>query len=169
LSCELSPIREVFFSSFVTHFVSLDPFVFVPPIRLMLMPTPRVLGTLACVCCFCECFFLDEEVISRVEEDFSPNMLHHGSGAHSLRDGMSLDSWRFSSSVPPQHEAAPLSHHPVHVDMPPIDDDDDISIYSHEELSRFKSLCVREFAHTHVYDVTLLKRVGLDIELPTVI
>jgi hypothetical protein len=28
---------------------------------------------------------------------------------------------------------------------------------------------VREFAHTHVYDVSLLEHVGLDIELPTVI
>jgi hypothetical protein len=56
----------------------------------------------------------------------------------------------------------PSSHHPVHVEMPPIDDDD-ISIRSHEELARFESLHMWEFAHTHVYDV------GLDIELPTAI
>jgi hypothetical protein len=56
----------------------------------------------------------------------------------------------------------------MHMDMPPIDDRD-ISIRSKEELARFESLPVREFAHTHVYNVILLKRVGLDIELPTVI
>jgi hypothetical protein len=82
---------------------------------------------------------------------------------------MSLDSWWFLSSMPPQHDAAPLSHHPVHVEMPPIDDDDDISIYNHDELARFESLRVREFAHTHVYDVSLLEHVGLDIEIPNVI
>jgi hypothetical protein len=51
----------------------------------------------------------------------------------------------------------------------PLIDDDDISICSNEELARFESLHVREFAHTRVYDVSLLERVGLDIELPTVI
>jgi hypothetical protein len=71
--------------------------------------------------------------------------------------------------MPPQHDAAPLSHHPVHVEMPPIDDDDDISIYNHDELARFESLRVWEFAHTHVYDVSLLEHVGLDIEIPNVI
>jgi hypothetical protein len=70
--------------------------------------------------------------------------------------------------MPPQHEATPSSHHPVHMEMPPIDDDD-ISIHNHEELARFKSLRMREFAHTHVYDVSLLEHVGLDIKLPTVI
>jgi hypothetical protein len=70
--------------------------------------------------------------------------------------------------MPPQHEVVSSSHHPMHVEMPPIDDDD-ISIRNHEELARFESLRVREFAHTHVYDVSLLELVGLDIELPTVI
>jgi hypothetical protein len=82
---------------------------------------------------------------------------------------MSLDSQRFSSSMPPQHEVAPSSHHHVHVEMPPIDDDNDISIRSHEQLARFESLRVWEFAHTRVYNVSLLECVGLDIELPTVI
>jgi hypothetical protein len=70
---------------------------------------------------------------------FSPNTSHHRSGSHSLSDGMSLDSWRFLSSMPPQHEVAPSSHHPVHMEMPPIDDDD-FSIRSHEELAWFESL-----------------------------
>jgi hypothetical protein len=53
----------------------------------------------------------------------------------------------------------------MHIEMPPIDDDN-ISICIYEELARFESLCVQEFAHTHVYDVSLLKCVDLDIELP---
>jgi hypothetical protein len=32
-----------------------------------------------------------------------------------------------------------------------------------------ESLHVREFIHTRVYDVNLLERVGLDIELPTIL
>jgi hypothetical protein len=53
--------------------------------------------------------------------------------------------------------------------MCPIDDDDDISIRSDEELARFESLQVREFDQTRVYDVSLLECVGLDIEHPTII
>jgi hypothetical protein len=56
----------------------------------------------------------------------------------------------------------------MHVEMPPIDDDV-ISIHNHEELARFDSLHVQEFAHTHVCDVSLLERVSLDIDHPTVI
>jgi hypothetical protein len=56
----------------------------------------------------------------------------------------------------------------MHVEMPPIDDDD-ISFHSHEELARFGSLRMRVFAHTRVYDVSLFKHVGLDIKLPIVI
>jgi hypothetical protein len=73
---------------------------------------------------------------------FSLGTLHHESGSHSPSDGMSLDSWRFLSSMPLQHEVVPSSHHPVHVEMPPIEDDDDISLHSHEELARFESLRV---------------------------
>jgi hypothetical protein len=51
----------------------------------------------------------------------------------------------------------------------PLIPDHDISIRSHEEFARFKSLRMREFAHTCVYDVSLLERVGFDIELPTII
>jgi hypothetical protein len=46
-------------------------------------------------------------------------------------------------------------------------DDDDISIYTPEELERLESLRVREFVHTHVYDVNLLKKGEMDIYLPT--
>jgi hypothetical protein len=50
-----------------------------------------------------------------------------------------------------------------------IEDDIDISIGTHEKLVRFEPLRHREYAHTHVYDASLLKRVGMDIELPTVL
>jgi hypothetical protein len=46
-------------------------------------------------------------------------------------------------------------------------DDNDISIYTPEELERLESLRVQEFVHTHVYDVNLLKKGEIDINLPT--
>jgi hypothetical protein len=46
-------------------------------------------------------------------------------------------------------------------------DDDDISIYTPEELERLESLRVQEFNHTRVYDVNLLKKGEMDVDLPT--
>jgi hypothetical protein len=46
-------------------------------------------------------------------------------------------------------------------------DDDEISIYMPEELERLESQWVREFVHTCVYDVNLLKEGEMDIDLPT--
>jgi hypothetical protein len=46
-------------------------------------------------------------------------------------------------------------------------DDNDISIYMPEELERLESLCVGEFIHTRVYDVNLLKKGEMDVDLPT--
>jgi hypothetical protein len=46
-------------------------------------------------------------------------------------------------------------------------DDDDISIYMPEELARLESLRVQEFIHTRVYDVNLLKKGEMDVDLPT--
>jgi hypothetical protein len=48
-------------------------------------------------------------------------------------------------------------------------DGDDISIRTTEEMEKYESLHHREFAHTRVYDVNLLERVGLDKELPTIL
>jgi hypothetical protein len=73
---------------------------------------------------------------------FSLDTSHHGSSSHSPSDGMLLNSQRFSSSMPPQHETASSSHHHVHMEMPPVDDDYDISIHNHDELARFESLHV---------------------------
>jgi hypothetical protein len=152
----------VLLDSFVSRFFSSQAFVFLPPVRLTLMLTPRVLCTLACVYCFCECFYRMKKLSPGLNKIFSPDTSHHRSGFRSLSDGMPLDSWQFSSSMPPQHEATPLSHHPVLIEMPLIDDDD-ISIYSHEELIRFESLRKQEFASTRVYNVILPERVGLNI------
>jgi hypothetical protein len=58
---------------------------------------------------------------------------------------------------------------PAHDDVPMVTDGDDISIHSTEEMEKYESLCQQEFGHTHVYDVNLLERVGLDEELPTIL
>jgi hypothetical protein len=44
-------------------------------------------------------------------------------------------------------------------------DCDDISMCSTEEMDKYESLHQGEFGHTHVYDVNLLERVGMDEEL----
>jgi hypothetical protein len=49
-----------------------------------------------------------------------------------------------------------------------INDDTDISICTHEELVRFEFLHCQEYAPTRIYDVSLLERVGMDLELPTI-
>jgi hypothetical protein len=48
-------------------------------------------------------------------------------------------------------------------------DGDNISIRSTEEMEKYESLCQQEFGHTHVYDVNLLERVGMDKELPLIL
>jgi hypothetical protein len=62
-----------------------------------------------------------------------------------------------------------LSHHLAHDDVPAATDGDDISIHTTKEMKKYESLRRQEFAHTRVYDVNLLERVGLDEELPTVL
>jgi hypothetical protein len=44
---------------------------------------------------------------------------------------------------------------------------DDISIYTPEELEGLESLRVWEFVHTRVYDVNLLKKGEMDVDLRT--
>jgi hypothetical protein len=57
----------------------------------------------------------------------------------------------------------------THDDVPMATDGDDISINSTEEMEKYKSHCQQEFGHTHVYDVNLLERVGMDNELPLIL
>jgi hypothetical protein len=56
----------------------------------------------------------------------------------------------------------------AHNDVPEATDGD-FSIHTTEEMNKYESLCHREFAHTRVYDVNMLERVGLDEELPSVL
>jgi hypothetical protein len=48
-------------------------------------------------------------------------------------------------------------------------DGDDISIHRTKEVEKYESLHQREFGHTHVYNVNLLERVGIDEELPLIL
>jgi hypothetical protein len=61
------------------------------------------------------------------------------------------------------------SHYFAHDDVPEATDSDDISIHITEEMEKYESLHHWEFAHTRIYDVNLLERVGLDEELPTIL
>jgi hypothetical protein len=82
-------------------------------------------------------------------------------------DNMLLDLLRSSSFVPSWHKVTQLSYNPVQIRGRKIVDDDNISIYTPEELERLESLRVREFVHTHVYNVNLLKKGEMDVDLPT--
>jgi hypothetical protein len=55
------------------------------------------------------------------------------------------------------------------VDVPVAMDGDDISIHTTEEMKKYESLCRREFARNHIYDVNLLEGVGLDEELSIIL
>jgi hypothetical protein len=61
------------------------------------------------------------------------------------------------------------SRYPVHDNVPAATDSDGISISTTEEMQKNHFLRRREFAHTRVYDVNLLERVGMDEELPTIL
>jgi hypothetical protein len=60
-----------------------------------------------------------------------------------------------------------LSYTPAQTRGRKIMDNDDISIYMPKELERLESLRVWEFVHTRVYDVNLLKKGEMDIDLLT--
>jgi hypothetical protein len=67
------------------------------------------------------------------------------------------------------HETIGLSHYLAHDNIPEAKDDGNISICTTKEMEKYESLRHRELAHTRIYDVNLLERVGLDVELPTII
>jgi hypothetical protein len=62
--------------------------------------------------------------------------------------------------VPSTHETRGSIRYLAHDDVPMATDGDAISIRSTENMEKYESLCQREFCHTCVYDVNLLKRVG---------
>jgi hypothetical protein len=71
--------------------------------------------------------------------------------------------------MPSPHVTAGSSRYLAHDDVPEAMNSDDISIHTTEETEKYESLHRREFAHTRIYDVNLLERVGLDDELPTIL
>jgi hypothetical protein len=71
--------------------------------------------------------------------------------------------------MPSPHGTAWSSCYVAHDDVPAAMDGDNISICTTEEIEKFESLRRREFAHTRIYDVNLLERVGLYEELPTIL
>jgi hypothetical protein len=82
-------------------------------------------------------------------------------------DNMLLDLLRSSSFVPSWCKVTQLSYSPARNRGHKIMDDDDISIYTSEELEKLESLRVQEFIHTRVYDLNLLKKGEVDVDLPT--
>jgi hypothetical protein len=95
-------------------------------------------------------------MLSGMKRALSSGPSNQSSGSHSS-DNWSQSSMRSSSFVPSPHETAGSSHYLAQGDVPMTTHNDDIPI------------CHREFAHTRVYDVNLLERVGLDEELPTIL
>jgi hypothetical protein len=71
--------------------------------------------------------------------------------------------------VPSPHETGGSIHYLAHDDVSMAMDNDSISIRSTEEMEKYESLHQREFGQTHVYDVNLLERVGMDEELPLIL
>jgi hypothetical protein len=71
--------------------------------------------------------------------------------------------------VPSPHGTVGLSCYLAHDDVPEAMNNDDISIRTTEEMEKYEPLHHWEFAHTHIYIVNLLERVGLDEELPTIL
>jgi hypothetical protein len=57
----------------------------------------------------------------------------------------------------------------AHDNVPMATDGDDISICSTEEMKKYESLHQLEFGRTRIYDVNLLKRVGMDEALPLIL
>jgi hypothetical protein len=90
-----------------------------------------------------------------------------GSGSCSGDNGLQDSPWS-SSFVPLPHGAAGSSRYLAHDDVPEATNGKEISIRTTEEIEKYESLHHREFGHTHIYDVNLLERIGLDEELPTI-
>jgi hypothetical protein len=109
-----------------------------------------------------------KKLLSGVKRAPSSGPSSGGSGSCSGENG-SQDSSRSSSFVPSPHRTAGSSRHLAHDDVPAATDGGDISICTTEEMEKYDSLHRQEFAHTRVYDVNLLERVGLDEELPTIL
>jgi hypothetical protein len=131
------------------------------------MLTPRELGT-SCFVLLLQVLYRMKKLLSGVKQALSFGPSSRGSGSRSHDNG-SQDSPQSSSFMPSLHGTVGSSCYLSHDDLPETTDDDDISICTTEEMEKYESFHHREFAHTRIYDVNLLERVGLDEELPTII
>jgi hypothetical protein len=138
-----------------------------PPVRLTLMLTPRVLGIFCCVL-FLQVLCRMKKLLGEVKRAFLSGPSSRGSSSHSNDSRLQDSPWSLSF-VPSSHEAVWLSCYLAHDDVPEATNSDDIFICTTKEMERYESLHHREFAHTCIYDVNLLERVGLDEELPTIL
>jgi hypothetical protein len=109
-----------------------------------------------------------KKLLSGVKRVLSSGLSSQGSGSSS-DDNISQDLPRSLSFVPSPHGTAGSSRYVAHDDVSASTDDDDISIRTTEEMEKYESLHRREIAHTRVYDVNLLERIGLDEELPIIL
>jgi hypothetical protein len=109
-----------------------------------------------------------KKLLSGVKQALLSGPSSRGYGSWS-GDNRLQDSSRSLSFVPSSHGTTGLSYYLAHDDVPAATDGDDISICTTEEMKKYESLCRQEFPHTHIYDVNLLERVGLDAKLPTIL
>jgi hypothetical protein len=109
-----------------------------------------------------------KKLLGGVKQAFLSGPSSLGSSSHS-NDRRSQDSPRSSSFVPSSHGTVGSSRYLAHDDVPEATNSNNISIRTTEDMEKYKSLHHREFAHTHIYDVDLLERVGLNEELPTIL
>jgi hypothetical protein len=109
----------------------------------------------------------DEEIDGGVKRAFlsSPS----GWGFGSRFGDESQDSARSSSFKPHRTRQGGSICYPAHNGVPMATDSDNISIRSIKEMEKYESLHQREFAHTRVYDVNFLERVGMDEELSLIL
>jgi hypothetical protein len=140
---------------------------FLPPVRLTLTLTPRVLGTSCCVLLL-QVLCRIKKLFSGVKRALSSGLSSRGSGSRFGNNGLQDSLWS-SSFVPSPLRTTGSSHYLAHDGVPEATNDDDISIRTTEEREKYEFVHRREFAHTHIYDVKLLERVGLDEELPIIL
>jgi hypothetical protein len=108
------------------------------------------------------------KLLSEVKRALSFGPSSRGSGSRS-GDNRSQDPLWSSSFIPSPHKTTGSSRYLAHNDVLEAMNDDDISIRTTEEMEKYESLRCREFAHTHIYDVNLFERVGLDEKHPTIL
>jgi hypothetical protein len=109
-----------------------------------------------------------KKLLGGVKRAFSSGPSSRGSSSHS-NDSRSQDSLWSLFFVPSPHGTVGSSRYLAHDDVPEAMNNDDISICTTEEMEKYESLHRQEIAHTHIYDMNLLERVGLDEELPTIL